>query len=138
MSAVFADAGFWIALLDPRDGLHAAARKASAGRSNAQIVTSEMVLGELLDAFADRGEGLRRTAASFVRGVSCHSKVKVVPMSRALFLAALELYERRADKEWGVTDCASFCVMKKLGIVEALSHDHHFVQAGFSVLLRTP
>ena len=43
----------------------------------------------------------------------------------------LGLYESRPDKEWSLTDCISFVVMKKEGIVEALTEDRHFEQAGF-------
>ena len=39
------------------------------------------------------------------------------------------------DKEWGITDCISFVVMQDLGLVEALTTDEHFKQAGFRSLL---
>jgi hypothetical protein len=35
-----------------------------------------------------------------------------------------------------MTDCISFVVMQERGIVEALTTDHHFQQAGFRALLR--
>ena len=38
-------------------------------------------------------------------------------------------------KEWSITDCSSFLVMEHLNIWEALANDHHFVQAGFFILL---
>jgi predicted nucleic acid-binding protein len=41
-----------------------------------------------------------------------------------------------ADKEWSLTDCASFEIMRERGLTEALAHDQHFVQAGFVALLR--
>ncbi len=40
-----------------------------------------------------------------------------------------------ADKEWSLTDCISFVVMEERGLIGALTSDHHFEQAGFSVLL---
>jgi len=44
-----------------------------------------------------------------------------------------------ADKEWGITDCYSFAVMRSLGVNAALTADHHFEQAGFdALLLREP
>jgi len=45
------------------------------------------------------------------------------------------LYRNYSDKEWGLTDCISFVVMKEQGIKEALTTDKHFAQAGFRVLL---
>ena len=43
--------------------------------------------------------------------------------------------QQRDDKEWSLTDCISFVVMTREGIKEALTGDHHFKQAGFSILL---
>jgi len=48
----------------------------------------------------------------------------------------LELYARRPDKSWSLTDCISFVVMTDRGLTEALTGDHHFEQAGFRALLR--
>jgi len=40
-----------------------------------------------------------------------------------------------SDKEWSLTDCISFVLMKQEGVTEALTADAHFVQAGFKALL---
>lgn len=40
------------------------------------------------------------------------------------------------DKEWGLTDCISFIIMKEFGIKKALTTDEHFLQNGFKALLR--
>jgi len=40
------------------------------------------------------------------------------------------------DKGWSLTDCASFVIMEDEGLPAALTHDHHFEQAGFQALLR--
>jgi predicted nucleic acid-binding protein len=48
------------------------------------------------------------------------------------------MYRRVPDKEWSLTDCASFALMRQRGVSEALAHDHHFEQAGFIALLRVP
>ena len=49
---------------------------------------------------------------------------------------AWELFRNRPDKNWGATDCASFVVMRELGIEDAFTVDHHFEQAGFRRLIR--
>jgi predicted nucleic acid-binding protein len=46
------------------------------------------------------------------------------------------LLKARLDKEWSLVDCASFVVMQHRSIVEALTADHHFEQAGFVRLLK--
>ena len=57
------------------------------------------------------------------------------PSSLELEAAAWELFRQRPDKTWGVTDCASFVVMKQLGIETAFTVDRHFEQAGFQRLI---
>jgi predicted nucleic acid-binding protein len=47
----------------------------------------------------------------------------------------MAFYEARADKEWSLTDCISFVVMREEGIEEALTADTHYAQAGFRILL---
>ena len=136
MKAVFADAQYWIALLNRHDGLHDAAKKASAARGAAPLMTSEMVLAEVLDFFSERGEQARSAAASLVRRLLSDSKITVVPQTSSQFSEALALYAERKDKHWSLTDCASFCIMQKAGLTEALTHDLHFEQAGFKALLR--
>lgn len=60
---------------------------------------------------------------------------EIVPMTSSAFWQALERYRRRADKTWGLTDCASLLIMEEKGITDALSADRDFQQAGFKALL---
>lgn len=45
-----------------------------------------------------------------------------------------QYHKQMDDKQWGLVDCISFVVMRERGIDEALTADHHFVQAGFRAL----
>jgi uncharacterized protein len=53
MERVFADTGYWVALLNPRDDLHQRATAISRDYTSKQIVTSEMVLVEFLNSFSE-------------------------------------------------------------------------------------
>jgi predicted nucleic acid-binding protein len=132
---VFADAGYWIALLNPRNNLHAKARDVSLSLGEFRIVTSEMVLTEVLNAFASRGELLRRAVCSLIESIRRDMTSEIVAMSDTGFDEGLELYEQRAGKTWGMTDCTSFVIMKRHKIKVALSGDRDFRQAGFKALL---
>ena len=136
MKHLFADTSYWIALLNPRDELHE--RAVASGRSYAsdQIVTSEMVLVEFLNGFCDRGPRLRAAASRAVRTLRSGPNVTVIPQTSDLFERALSRYEERIDKDWSLTDCASFLIMEAEDIESALTHDQHFAQAGFQALLR--
>ena len=136
MERVFADTGYWIALLNPRDDLHQKASATSRDYSPNQIVTSEMVLTEFLNSFSDYGPRLRQAAAKAVASLRDTSQIAIVPQTSQLFEEALKRYRDMPDKSWSLTDCASFIVMDKERITAALTHDRHFVQAGFQALLR--
>lgn len=134
MKVVFADTGYWEAVLNPNDKLHARARAASVALGKVRMVTTEMVLSELLAALSKLP--VRPFAVSGVDRIRADPNVEVVPQTSLRFAHAYDLYRRRMDKKWSLTDCASFEVMQSRGITEALAHDQHFEQAGFKALLR--
>lgn len=135
MRSVFADANYWIAIVNPKDNLHAKARQASATLGRTRIVTSEMVLAEVLNAFASKGEFLRTRASLLVDQIQSSPDAEILPMTSSAFREALGRYRRRSDKMWGFTDCTSFLIMEQRGIKQALSADRDFQQAGFETLL---
>jgi predicted nucleic acid-binding protein len=136
MRVVFADTSYWIALLNPRDLLHAKAVALSAQMSASRIVTSEMVLAELLNGFSDTGARPRSFVSRTVEALRVSRSVVVFPQTTEQFGRALERYEQSADKSWSLTDCASFQIMESEHIRAALTHDRHFAQAGYETLLR--
>lgn len=100
------------------------------------IVTSEMVLTEVLNDFSSRGEYFRKAAVNLITKLYQHPNTTIIPQTSIQFQAALILYEQRPDKQWSQTDCVSFKIMEEQCIVEALAYDKHFVQAGFQALMR--
>jgi len=137
MRVLFADAVYWIALINPRDNLHERAASLSRSLDQTVLVTTEMVLSEFLNAFAERGTALRRAATELVVRLRQDANTRVVPQTSAQFDEAFELYRSRHDKQWSHTDCASFRLMEREDIAEALTYDRHFEQAGFKALLRS-
>lgn len=133
MTPVFVDTSFWIALINPADQLHAKAGEVRRRLSGSSFVTSELVLVEVLNYFAALRS--RPLAAATVRDIVEDQNVEVVPYTRDAFLAGLALYEARPDKGYSVTDCVSMLAMRERGISEVLTHDHHFEQEGFTILL---
>ena len=136
MRKVFADTGYWIALLAPDDALHKRALAVTEALGRCSVLTSQMVLTEFLNQFSRYGERHRVGAAQFVCGLATEGNVTVVPQTPELFVAALDLYLERSDKAWSLTDCASILICQRQGITDVLAHDRHFSQAGFVPLLR--
>ena len=138
MSEVFADTGYWIALVNARDRLHERARAVTETLGTRRIVTTQMVLAELLNGMSRTRDGRRRGAWELARRLERDPNVTVIDQTAEQYEAALDRYSARGDQEWSLTDCASFLVMEERGIREALAHDRDFEQAGFVSLLRDP
>jgi len=127
MKKIFADTCYWLAILNPRDNLHQKAEQVSKSLSPIFIVTSEMVLTELLNTFAVRGEQLRIAAAQIAEQLKSAPNCEVVSQTSLQFSKALDRYQSRPDKRWSITDCSSFLIMEEKLITEALTFDEHFL-----------
>lgn len=132
MKPVFADTVYFLALLSPADQFHSRARELSQ-QPDRSLVTTEFVLMEVGDALS-RPEN-RSRFARLLALLQAQDDVEIVPASNGLFRQACELHDQRPDKDWSLTDCTSFVVMKAHGIEEALTSDHQFEQAGFLRLM---
>src|SRR5262249_34937195 len=133
IAMIFADTFYYVALLNPNDRAHGRAVAATASLTS-KLLTTAWVLTELADAFPSIR--LRLRCWNSIHTVLSDPDTQVVPMDQTLFDAGLALYGARLDKEWSLTDCISFVVMQREGIIEALTGDHHFEQAGFVALLK--
>jgi predicted nucleic acid-binding protein len=132
MNRVFADAFYFIAILNEHDQDHDRVLEI-ASLLRVPFVTTEYILVEVADALS--GMRHRSSFTEFVRRLQNSPKVDLIPAGAALFEAGLNLYNARPDKQWSLTDCNSFEVMPQRHLTEALTADHHFKQAGFRVLL---
>jgi predicted nucleic acid-binding protein len=132
MKTTFADTFYYLALLNPGDAAHPRAVAASEGLSG-RLVTTAYVLTEVADALAAPRDRPRFLA--LLQTLEVDPDVTIVPASDALFRRGVDLYRQRPDKDWPLTDCISFVVMRDFGATEALTGDRHFQQAGLVALL---
>jgi uncharacterized protein len=131
MTALFADTFYFLALLNKNDAAHAKAVEYASCVE--RIVSSEWVLTELADGLAATRH--RDIFLQTRMELLADRNVRIVPLDMQLYEQGIELYATRTDKEWSLTDCISFAVMRREGLTEALTGDHHFAQAGFVALL---
>ncbi len=133
MKNVFADSFYFFALLNERDASHAKALELST-TFQGRMITTGWILTELGEGLANPRQ--RSLFVAIYNDLKTQPNIVVVPCSDELLAEGIDLYARRLDKEWSLTDCISFVVMQREGITEALTGDHHFEQAGFIALLK--
>jgi predicted nucleic acid-binding protein len=132
---LFLDTGFVLARFNPRDQFHEAARQLNAVLAAChELWTTDAVLLEIGAAFrqAEQRDIAVRLWDQF------HSDNPRYPCCEAAgahMQQAMDLFRSRTDKSWSLTDCLSFIVMDEQDITDALTPDHHFVQAGFRALM---
>ena len=135
MSLRLVDAALFIAVLNRRDRFHSWASDYYR-RTRDRLVVDLPVLVEVGNYFAE--SAFRGHVISFLRHVQGDARVDCMALDVDLMREAMDLYAARADQEWGLTDCISFVLMRKAGIEEAVTTDHHFEQAGFTILMKPP
>jgi uncharacterized protein len=135
MKRVFIDTAYLIASLSPKDQLRQGAEAAIDELGNAEFITTDLVLVELLNHFSGQGNFLRVQAANFAEELMRDPTIEFILHGKGLFIAALEFYRKRQDKGYSLTDCVSMLVMQDRGITDVLTDDKHFRQEGFVTLL---
>lgn len=133
---VFLDTAYIYARVNSRDEWHSRARlwEDKLALERRHLITTQLVLVEIADGLASMR--FRTQAVEVLTALQSNPFVEVVALTSDILAQAFDLYSRRSDKDWGMTDCVSFIVMRERGLLEALTMDQHFQQAGFRALLR--
>jgi predicted nucleic acid-binding protein len=132
----FLDTAFAIALISPKDAFHERALELAkqVEKNKTHLVTTRAVIIEIGNALSK--ETMRKSAVELIDSMEEDETIAVVPVSEEIYNDAFKIFRSRLDKEWGLTDCISFVVMKQQGIANALTADQHFQQAGFTALMK--
>lgn len=130
---VLLDTVFIEALLNKRDQYHQEALALLPRvRTATEVWVTEAVLTEVGNALSAVN---REVAVQFIQQCYLIGNMRVVSVDTPLLTRALQLYQARLDKAWGLTDCISFVVMKEQGLIDAVTADQHFLQAGYRALM---
>jgi uncharacterized protein len=132
MNAVFADTSYYLALINSLDMHHSAACRWTSDFSG-RTVTTAWVIAELANAMSQSAN--RPFFLSLLRDLQNDARVTIIQPTKDIFDRGLDLYSRRPDKDWSLTDCISFLAMEDRGLTDAATLDRHFSQAGFNVLI---
>jgi predicted nucleic acid-binding protein len=134
MNRYFVDTFYWIALTNRRDQWHERVQAFDDALDAYRLYTTDEVLTEFLTSYSEGTPHTRRQAALYARGVLANPLVTVLPQTHETFLEGLALYESRLDKAYSLTDCISMQAMRRAGLTDVLTNDHHFTQEGFHIL----
>ncbi|MBF0399065.1 MAG: type II toxin-antitoxin system VapC family toxin [Desulfobacterales bacterium] len=133
---IFVDTSALIAIGNKRDFFHEQAVKIKDDfrRSNRSFVITSAVILEFGNAFCP--VNLKSSAIKIIESIMQSKKWKNINVDEKIINKAFEFYKQMKDKEWGLVDCSSIVVAKEMGIREIFTTDHHFEQAGFTILLQ--
>jgi len=135
MKSVFADTQFWAAKINPLDQWHERAIEAEYEIGIIRLVTSEQVIIEVLNYFSKFRPDTKQAAITAMRSIRASDEVEVVLQTEEILAAGFDLYEARLDKGYSLTDCISMNLMREREIYEIITHDKHFTQEGFKILM---
>ncbi len=130
---LFVDTSAWVAYYDQRDRHHEQANAAMFSLRNrpALLFTTDYVLDEALTLLLYHAG--REAAVRFGEMVQRSRNTKLLRIDTEVWDEAWQWFKKYDDKVWAFTDCTSFAMMKRWGLMQAFAFDHHFVQAGFQL-----
>ncbi len=133
MSSVFVDTSYFLALdlVSDQDHLAATRHWRSLQGKLPLLVTTTYIFDEVVTLFKSRGYHAQAVQA----GNNLRSPaIELVHVDDTVFEAGWAYFVQHADKAYSLTDCISFVLMQQRGMATAFTFDHHFAQAGFTLV----
>lgn len=103
-------------------------------RSTSARLTHGYVLVEFI-ALANARHLPRLAALTFISDLISNPDIETMWADKTLHLEAMDLLFARPDKTYSLCDAVSFVLMRRRGVLTALTTDRHFEQEGFQRLL---
>jgi len=133
---MFLDSSGLFAFLAKNDDKH---KKASiiirkSVKNGVHLITTDYILDETATLLKARG--FMHIVPNLFDGIMSSKACRIEWMDQDIFNMTKAMFLRYKDKSWAFTDCFSFIIMKNLGITDALTKDSHFLEAGFTPLLK--
>jgi predicted nucleic acid-binding protein len=139
-SDLFVDTSGCLCALDVNDPQHRAAAQIwlNAVRQKHALASTNYVVAELVALLSLGRYGFSRPQVlARINALKADPTIHILHIDEATDAEAWKLLEARSDKDWSLVNASSFVLMKRFGMTEALTTDHHFAQAQF-VRLLTP
>ncbi len=133
---IFVDTSAWIAIINPRDKYHLAAKAfySDALTRKRRLLISNLIVSETYTNLLWKLG--HHKATSFLNIIERSSSVQCIWSSRELEVQARDVLRRYDDQDFSYTDAVSFALMQQRELSEAFAFDHHFSVVGFVQLPR--
>jgi uncharacterized protein len=103
-------------------------------REASRRLTHDYILAEYV-ALAHARRFPRVAALAFLSDLIDDPDIETVWVDEVIHREGLALLKTRLDKSYSLCDAVSFVLMRRSGLLEALTTDRHFEQEGFRRLL---
>ncbi len=125
------DTSYLLALELARDQNHMRAVRhwEQVAGSGAQLIITSFIFAEVVTFLNSRG--YHSKAVELGNNLLRSTIIQFVHVDAVLLLEGWSYFQQHADKDYSLTDCISFVLMRDSGIKTAFTFDRHFVQAGF-------
>ena len=129
-AGVFLDTGYLVDLEDADDDNHRMAREHFDGLGRIPtLTTTSYVLDEVVTFFNVRGHHAKVVEVG--ERLLGSPSVGMVHVGENLLRRGFGLLRDRPDKDYSLTDCVSFVLMRERRITVVFAFDRHFEQEGF-------
>ena len=131
MERLFVDTSAWFAYVNRDDREHEAVRRVLAG-FRGRLVTSNYIFDETVTlCLARLGHPVASQVGANLLDADTVDLIRITPRDEG---TAWSLFLQRPDKTYSFTDCTSFVLLERLGVVRVLALDDDFQREGFQVV----
>ncbi len=136
MNSIFVDTSALIALGNKNDTFHqqAIAVQKEYLQKKFHFLTTNAVVLELFNTFSQVQH--KPIAIRLFNLITNSKRWNCIPVDD-LIVRGNERFRKRLDKNWSLVDCIGMVVAEDHRITEIFTTDHHFEQAGCTILLKS-
>ncbi len=133
---MFLDTSGLFAFLVKSDNKHkkAGAIIRKSVKNGIHLITTDYIIDETSTLLKARG--FTQIIPNLFDGVMSSKACRIEWMDQDIFNMTKAMFLKYNDHEWSFTDCFSFIIMRNSGITDAITKDSHFLEAGFTPLLK--
>lgn len=133
MRSVFVDSGGWLSIVIRTDRYHAEGsvyyRRLLDERT--ELITSDYVLDEVITRLRyDVGHEAAKRFIQLVEKAIEGGVLRLVYVDESIWYEAVQVFLQYADVRLSFTDCTSFAILQRLGVMEVFGYDAHFGLVG--------